>query len=126
MSVERQKELLDRLKKFAKDCAKYVSALPKNDVNRNHGYQLVKSSSSMPANYAESMCSLTRQDWLYDVNKCRKEANESEVWLDLLTDANELNKVEGKRLHGESKELVLLFSSTIKTARENEKKRLQK
>lgn len=119
MSVLSQKDLLNRLKKFSKDCARYVKSLPKTPLNQNHGFQLIKSSSSMPANYAESMCSLTRQDWIYDINNCRKESNESEVWLDLLTDANEMNKNEGLRLHQEAKEFVLIFSSTIKTARGN-------
>lgn len=118
MSVASQKELLQRLKNFARDCAIYINRLPKTIMNRNHSYQLIKSSSSIPANYAESMCSLTRQDWIYDINKCRKESNESEVWLDLLVDADETEKDLRERLHQESKELVLMFSSMVKTARE--------
>lgn len=121
MPLNKQQELLNRLKNFARDCAKYASSLSKNQVNLVYGGQLIRSSSSMPANYAESMCAMTRQDWIYDINKCRKEGNESEVWLDLLVEANLKNQIEGKRLRDESKELVAIFSKTVKSARLNTK-----
>ncbi|MBI2009984.1 MAG: four helix bundle protein [Candidatus Chisholmbacteria bacterium] len=119
MSVARQKEFLDRLKKFAIDCDNYQEQLPRNPTNRVYSFQLLKSSSSIPANYAESMCSLTTNDWIHDINKCRKESNESEVWLDLLSRRNTVNKKEGLRLHQEAKEFVLIFSRSLKTARRN-------
>lgn len=121
MSISRQKEFLERLKRFALDCDKYQQQLPKDATNKTYGTQLIKSSSSIPANYAESMCSLTPNDWMHDINKSRKESNESEVWLDLLSRRNSINRKEGLRLHQEAKEFVLIFSRSLKTARQNKK-----
>jgi four helix bundle protein len=121
MSIQNQKIFLERLKKFALDCDKYQRQLPRDETNRYYGNQLMRSSSSVPANYSESMCSLTTDDWIHDINKCRKEANESETWLDLLTRRNVTLRAEGLRLLQESKEFVLIFSSSLKTIRKNKK-----
>lgn len=116
--MTRQNQLLERLKNFSLGCLSYVHSLPKTEENRIYGHQLIRSSSSCPANYAESLCSLTRQDWIHDINKTRKELSESETWLDLLVRVNITNSEEGKRLQKEAKELVNLFSSSIKSARD--------
>lgn len=115
----RRNQLLERLKKFSLGCLDYVHSLSKTEENRIYGHQLIKSSSSAPANYAESLCSLTRQDWIHDINKTRKELSESETWLDLLVRINVTNSEEGKKFKKEASELVSLFSSSIKSARMN-------
>lgn len=123
--MTRQNQLLERLKKFSLECLNYVHSLPKTEENRIYGHQLIKSSSSAPANYAESLCSLTRQDWIHDINKTRKELSESETWLDLLVRVNLTNPEGGKRLQKEANELVNLFSSSIKSARMRNLKNLK-
>lgn len=70
-------ELEKRLFQFAIDVCKLVKSLPKTPENRWYGFQVMKSSSSMGANYAESTCALTQRDFTHDINKTRKEAKES-------------------------------------------------
>jgi len=72
-----QQELEKRLRSFALRSLRLVRALPKTPENRIYGNQLIRASSSVGANYAEATCASTKRDFTYDINKCRKEANES-------------------------------------------------
>lgn len=80
----KQKELEARLKKFALDVLRLVKSLPPTEENKIYGRQVIRSSSSVGANYMEATCAHTRLDFLHDMNKSRKEAKESVYWLELI------------------------------------------
>lgn len=111
------KQLEERLKKFALRVARLVKALPKNPTNRVYGYQVIKSSSSMGANYAEATCAHTKKDFTHDINRCRKEAKESLYWLNLFCETNEHFRPRMEDLIKESEELVKIFQSAVSTAK---------
>jgi len=115
--IHSSKQLEERLKKFALRVARLIKALPKNPTNRVYGYQVLKSSSSMGANYAEATCAHTKKDFTHDINKCRKEAKESLYWLNLLYEVNELLRPRMKDIIEESEELVKIFQSAVFTAK---------
>ncbi|MBI2007248.1 MAG: four helix bundle protein [Candidatus Blackburnbacteria bacterium] len=86
--MKRQKDLEERIFNFIIRVNRLIKSLPKNQENRWYGFQVMKSSSSMGANHAESTCALTKKDFTHDINKCRKEAKETLFWLKLIASVN--------------------------------------
>lgn len=124
MQNEKSKRLAERLKKFALNCAKLAAMLPKTKQNLIYGDQLIRSSASPGANYAEALCAITRKDFTYDINKCRKELNESVYWLELILFANPPLTNEFQSLLKEGEELTRIFqksSMTLRKAQLNKK-----
>lgn len=107
-----------RLKEFSLRVLKLIKSLPKNEENRIYGKQVIRSSSSIGANYAEATCAHTTPDFLHDINKCRKEAKETVYWLELISEANPQIKPRMAELLDESHQLFKIFMSSVKTAKE--------
>lgn len=104
--TDRSKAFYNRLYNFARDCAVAVGALPKTSSNRIYSKQLIRSSSSIPANYIEAQESLSRKDFLYRLVVCLKESKESIQWLHLMIDTNSGDIGELRRLLGGAEEFV--------------------
>jgi four helix bundle protein len=106
-------DLEERTLRFAKDCMELCKALDKNRINTPLIDQLIRSSTSVGANYREANQSLTKKDFYYRLNVCRKEAKESGYWLELLAHVDQNNTVSVHSLIRESLELVRIFSSIV-------------
>lgn len=117
MSSEQSQKFLHRLRRFALGCAKLVSTLPRTRQNIVYGDQLIRSSASPGANYSEALCALTRKDFTYDMNKCRKESNESVYWLELLLMSNDTYKDKINPWLEEAKEITKIFQKSALTLR---------
>lgn len=79
--------------------------------------QLLRSSSSVAANYVESVESISDADSLYRLRVTKKEARESGLWLRLLNDCNPIDDNTHHALHvliSETEELVKIFASIIR------------
>lgn len=115
-------ELEKRLKLFGFDVIKLFRILPKTEENKILGKQIIRSSTSIGANYAEAIYGQTRQDFLHCLSICRKEANETLYWLEmiLLTNPNLDNKL--MHLIEENKQILRIFISSIKTIRSKNNK----
>ncbi len=105
-------DLEDRTRAFARDVRLFVRSLPKNQANFEDSKQLVRSSGSVGANYIEANESLSKKDFLLRIRIARKEAKESQYWLELLdaTGAEETCK----RLAQEAKELMMILSAIMR------------
>lgn len=111
----RSDDLYERAKRFALNCANLGSSLPKTTPNITYFRQLVRSSSSIGANYIEAQEASGDKDFAFHLKICRKEAKESRHWLDLLFELNKDIRELGN-LRRESDELVKIFSKAVITA----------
>ena len=103
-------DLEERTFKFAKDVRLFIKTLPKTIANLEDQKQLVKASGSVGANYREANESLSKKDFLMRIKISRKESKESEYFLKLICETNDLsNGDEAKRLIKESIELKKSF-----------------
>lgn len=112
-----QRELEERLKKFSLDVLHVIKQLPLTEENKIYGKQVIRSSSSIGANYAEATCAHTKPDFLHDINKCRKEAKESVYWLTLIDESNSAFHSRIKEVLNESDQIFRIFMSAVKTAK---------
>lgn len=118
-NIERQRELENRLKNYSTSVLELIILLPKNQGNNIYGAQIIRSSSSVGANYAEATCAHTKPDFVHAINISRKEARESVYWLELLFSTNPKYIKEIEPILDEAKQIFKIFTSSVKTAKNN-------
>ena len=112
-------ELEARTKRFALRVIRFVSELPKNKVTDVLGYQLLKASTSVGANYREANRAVSRSDFIAKIGIVEKEAAETEYWLSLFDESDIGDAAERRWLLGESGELLAIFAASGRTAKSN-------
>ena len=108
-------ELEKRLMKFGFDVIKMIRILPKNDENKIIGRQILRTSTSSGANYAEAIYGQTRQEFFHCLSICRKESNETLYWLEMLLLTNSNLASSLNPLIEENRQILRIFISSIKT-----------
>ncbi|WP_160713930.1 four helix bundle protein [Chitinophaga solisilvae] len=114
-----KQQLKDRTKRFHISIIKLCEMLPRNMAAFQIAKQLIRSAGSVGANYRAACHAKSPADFVYKIKVILEEADESMYWLEILKDANLVPGNTIEDILKESKELVLIFSSTCKTARDN-------
>ncbi len=107
-----------RIHRYIIRLIKFLSALPKDNVTREVVSQLIRSGSSVGANYFEAQSASSRRDYQNFFNHSLKSANESKFWLNVLSDSELVPKhlmEECNWLISETNELANIFASSILT-----------
>jgi four helix bundle protein len=112
-----KKELERRTRAFALRVVRFVSSLPKSKVSDVLGYQLLKSGTSIGANYREANRAESRNDFIHKIAIVEKEAAETQYWLELFEEAQIGNEEERRWLLKESGELLAIFTASGRTAK---------
>ena len=108
-------ELSERTYWFARDVRKAVNQLSRSLSVTEDSKQVIRSSGSVAANYLEAQEGMSRKDFFYRLKVCRKEARESQLWLELLTEDVDASLAEEMdRLIDEANQLTRIFSSIVK------------
>ncbi len=102
--------LEERAEKFGEDIIKFVKTLPYNDINKPLVSQLIRSATSIGANYMEANQASSKKDFKNKIRISQKEANETKHWLRMIAVANSNKDVECKKLSQEAHELTLIFA----------------
>lgn len=84
-------------------------------VSRPIVAQLIRSGTSVGANYAEANAASSRKDFRNKIFICEKEVQETSYWLGLLAHISPENQQEIGELQRESHELTLIFQKITKT-----------
>src|SRR5882724_3939489 len=117
--MQRTNDLLDRTKKFALATVKFCEQLPKDETSRVLGRQLLRSGTSVGANYRAAHRAKSKPDFISKLGTVLEEADESAYWIELLTEAGKSDSNKSVELHRETDELVAIAVSSINTARRN-------
>ena len=112
-----RKELEVRSKRFALSVIELVAKLPRGKVSDIIGYQLLKSGTSIGANYREANRAESHDDFIHKVAICEKEAAETEYWLELALGANLTTPTSSEELLREVRELLAIFVASCRTAK---------
>jgi len=110
-------DLIERTAKFGEDVIDFVNKLPRNEINRPLINQIVRSGTSIGANYMEADAAVSKKDFENKVGISRKEAKETMHWLRMIAKANPNKKEECRKLYKEAQELVWIFSSIINNSK---------
>ena|SRR3989344_5182955 len=109
----KQYDLEERTLTFGKKIIGLVKILPKNTINFNLGDQVLRSGTSMGANYREANETETKKDFVFRIRICRKEGKETIYWLNLIIEANPQLKEKIIPLLQEATELVKIFAAIL-------------
>jgi len=109
-------ELKDRTKKFAHDCTKLIIQLPNNSLGFHLTNQLLRSSTSVAANYRAACLAQSKASFVSKLSIVIEEVDESAFWLEFILDENLVGKEKILSLLKEAQELTKIFISSRKTA----------
>jgi len=77
--------------------------------------QVLRSGTSIGANITEAQGAITKKDFINKLHIALKEARETEYWLELLTATNYITKEEFESINSDSKEIIKLLTSILKS-----------
>lgn len=112
-------ELKVRTKQFALRIIKLVGALPKTVEGRAIAGQLVRCGTSVAANYRAACRARSRTEFVAKLGIVLEEADETQLWLELIIDSKLLLAKRVQPLLDEAGELVAIFVTSRKSAASN-------
>lgn len=108
--------LEEKAKQISLKIIKISKEISNNYVLAN---QILKSGTSIGANIAESTFAQSKADFISKLQIAQKEANETKYWLELLFEANIIDKLKNNDLYIEVQEILKILSKSIITASKN-------
>ena len=111
-----ERELLERTKQFALRIFKLVDALPRTIQGRAVAAQLIRSGTSVAANYRAACRARSKPEFVAKLGVVEEEADESAFWLELIIETDLLSAAKVKPLLVEAGEIVAIMASSKKTA----------
>jgi four helix bundle protein len=111
--------LKKRTKRFALDVIKFFEALPQDETCRVLGRQLLRSGTSVGANYRAACRAKSTADFISKMGNVEEEADESAFWIELLIEDGKVTLVKAGPLLEEANELVAIAVSSINAARKS-------
>ena len=112
-----EQEFKDRTKQIALRIIRLVNSLPQSTVSVILSKQLLRSGTSIGANYRAACRGKSRADTLHKLSIVEEEADESLYWIELMIDANLVTSNRVVALHKEIHEVVAMTVASIKTLR---------
>lgn len=103
---------------------KLVRGLPREVAGYEIGKQLIRSGTSIAANYEEATAGFSKEDFIYKLSISFKESKESRLWLRLLNDSGLTGSSTGLlELIRESEEISKILAQSLKTSRINSRQK---
>ncbi len=112
-------DLKDQTKEFALRVMRLVAALPKSTNGRAIGTQLVRSGTSVAANYRAACRARSRAEFIARIGVVEEEADESALWLELIIESKALPDKKVLPLLEEANELVAIMAASYISAGRN-------
>jgi four helix bundle protein len=111
-----ERELLQRTKQFALRIFKLVGVLPQTIQGRAVAAQLIRSGTSVAANYRAACRARSKPEFIAKLGVVEEEADESAFWLELIIETGLLSAAKVTPLLTEAGEIVGMMASSKKTA----------
>jgi len=110
-SDERRYDLEERTAKFGEAIVQFAKRAPLNPVTEPLIRQLVRSGTSVGANYCEADDAGSKKEFRYRISICKRESRETKHWLRMMASAAPDFKEEARNHWQEAKELHLIFAA---------------
>ena len=110
-----KEDLRKRTKEFALTVISLCINLPKNPQLQIIGNQLLRSGTSVGANYREGFRARSPQEFISKLGTCLQELEETTYWIELLEEGRLVPSEKLTGIKKEADELTAIFVSSIKT-----------
>jgi len=117
MSLEKHLELKTRTKAFALRVIRMSQALPKTREANVITNQILRSATSMAANYRAAGRARSKAEFLAKLGIVIEEADETVFWIELLEESGIVIPTKLRELRAEADQLLSIFSASRKTAK---------
>ncbi len=114
---KKEEDLRVRTRKFALRIVRLYSQLPKTVEAQVIGKQVLRSGTSVGAHYRESCRAKSDADFISKIEGGLQELEETQYWLELLTDAEIITIDRLKPLLDEADELIAIFVTMVKNVK---------
>lgn len=118
-----KEDLKQRTKEFSLRIIKLVEALPKSRTSEVLGRQLLRSGTSVGANYRAACRARSTADFISKMGIVEEEADESLFWMELLIESGIVKIEKLESLMKEADELLAITGSSINTAKKRKRKK---
>jgi len=112
-------EIASRMKRLALDTIELIESLPKTETRDVICRQLIRSVTSVGANYRAACRARSRADFIAKITIAEEEADESQYWLELLRESGLISEERFGPLYKEADELTAILVASGRTAKEN-------
>lgn len=110
-----KEEFGKRMKKFVLSLIDFIDLLPREQSSRVIADQLMRSGTSIGANYFEAKAASSKNDFINFFTHSLKSANETKFWLEILRDSAKCDVQRADDLFKETCELANILASSILT-----------
>jgi four helix bundle protein len=110
-------DLEERTAKFGEAVVRFAKSLPAGPVTFPIISQLVRSGTSVGANYCEADESGSKKEFRHKISLCKKESRETKHWLRMIAAAVPEVRTQAVPLWKEAKELTLIFGTVFRNTR---------
>src|SRR3954470_9845749 len=114
--AERVFDLAERTAVFGEQVIRFSRSMRLDSVTMPLISQLVRSATSIGANYVEADEAGSKKEFTYRISICRREARETQYWLRMIVAARPDLKDQARDLWREAKELVLILAAIHRKA----------
>lgn len=111
-------DLEERTAVFGENVIRFCKKIKQDIVTRPIITQIVRSATSIGANYMEANGASSRKDFKNKIHICKKEAQETKHWLRMISVADPEQKENARILWKEAQELTLIFGKIVSTLRQ--------
>jgi four helix bundle protein len=115
-AADRPYDLADRTASFGEAVIRFARTIRRDAVTLPLVGQLVRSATSVGANYLEADEAGSKKEFNYRISVCRREARETQYWLRMIVSADSTLKEPARALWQEARELVLILSAIHRKA----------
>jgi four helix bundle protein len=112
-------DLRVRTKKFAVDVIAFARSIPPDRINHQMAAQLTDAATAVASGYRAVGRARSRADFIYKLGNAIEEADESALWLEILTEAAIVSDAATARLRLEADEITRILVRSRETARAN-------
>ena len=117
MKDDEKNDLVERTTMFGLRIVKMFVALPKSEEARVLGKQVLRSGTSVGANYREAQRARSTAEFIAKIGDCLKELDETSYWLELLVRSEIVAAPKLASLRDESDQLLAIFTTISKNAK---------
>jgi len=110
-------ELVARTRAYALKIIQFYAAMPRTPVAQVLGKQLLRSGTSVGAQYREGQRAKSIADFVSKSEGALQEIEESAYWLELISESGTADAATVKDIYAETRQLISIFMTLVKTAK---------
>lgn len=114
---DKKYDLEERTARFGEEIIKFTTKIPRTPISMPLITQLVRSATSIGANYNEADGAESKKDFVHKISICKKEAKETKHWLRMIQTAVSDLEQECRKYWQEAQEFTLIFSTIINNSK---------